>query len=107
MGWHLQPRAKLVLVNQRVQWQETDHSKDHFYSLLSLNGYSKSKPSLCINLLTTALERCSFEQSREGVEKKEKDSMLGSRIRHQDWGLEIIWEKMRNLKRAPSKAGDA
>ena len=29
---------------------------------------------------------------REG--KKVKDSMLGSRMRHQEWRLEIIWGKM-------------
>lgn len=43
----------------------------------------------------------------EREERKEKGSMLGSRVRHQDWGLKIIWGKMGNLKRAPSNAGDA
>lgn len=43
----------------------------------------------------------------EREEEKSKGSMLGSRMRHRDWGPEIIWGKIRNLKRAPSKAGDA
>lgn len=43
----------------------------------------------------------------EREEEKVKDIMLGSRIRHQYLGLEIIWGKMGNLKRAPSNAGDA
>lgn len=43
----------------------------------------------------------------EREKQKVKGSVLGSRIRHKDRGLEIIWGKMRNLKRAPSKAGDA
>lgn len=43
----------------------------------------------------------------EREEKKVKGSVLGSRTRHQDGGLEIIWGKVGNLKRAPSNAGDA
>lgn len=43
----------------------------------------------------------------EREEEKVKGSMLRRRIRHRNLGLEIIWGKRGNLKRAPSNAGDA
>lgn len=48
-----------------------------------------------------------FLNRAEREEEKVKGSILGSRLRHQDWGLEIIWGKKENLRRAPSNASDA
>lgn len=43
----------------------------------------------------------------EWEEEKVKGRVLGSRLRPQDWSLQIIWGKMENLRRAPSDASDA